>query len=91
MNKAELVEQVRQALGEGNTRAEAHRALEAVLGGIESGLKKDGLVALIGFGSFSVRRRGPRMGRNPRTGETIHIGPSRTVLFRAGRELKDQV
>jgi nucleoid DNA-binding protein len=91
MNKAELVDQVRQALGEGNTRAEAQRALEAVLSGIEAGLKKDGAVSLVGFGSFSVRRRGPRMGRNPRTGEEIRIGASRTVAFRAGVELKAKV
>jgi DNA-binding protein HU-beta len=91
VNKAQLVEQIRGHLGAGVSRAHAERALQAVMAGIEKGLKKDGAVALIGFGTFTVRRRGARMGRNPKTGEAIRIEPSRTVRFRAGRDLKGRI
>ncbi|HET6202294.1 MAG TPA: HU family DNA-binding protein [Planctomycetota bacterium] len=91
MNKAQLVDQVRTQLGSATSRAAAERAVVAVLGGIEKGLRKDGLVALLGFGTFSVRRRAARMGRNPRTGEALRIEASRTVRFRAGCDLKARV
>ena len=89
MNKAQLIEQVRTDLGVPRTQAE--RALAAVLAGIARGLKKDGAVALVGFGTFAVRRRNARMGRNPKTGEAIRIGPSRTVSFRTGSHLKGRI
>ena len=93
MNKAELVEWI-QKNGEGfETKASAQRALDAVLGGIRHGLKKDATntVSLVGFGSFQVKRREGRMGINPQTGEPIKIKPSKTVTFRAGKALKDYV
>jgi len=75
----------------GETKAAAERALNAVLGAIEKGLKKTGKVNLVGFGSFTVRPVKARMGRNPRTGEPIKIKASKTVRFSCGRTLKDLV
>lgn len=89
MNKAQLVEVVTESLG--GSGAEAQRAVAAVLEGIKKGLKKDGTVSLVNFGTFEVRRRKARMGRNPRTGETINIKASKSVGFRAGKALKDMV
>ncbi len=88
MNKSQLVEEVRTHLGPKTSRAQAERALQAVLSRIGEGLRKDGLVTLLGFGTFSVRDRAARNGRNPRTGEALRIEASRTVRFRAGANLK---
>jgi DNA-binding protein HU-beta len=88
VNKSELVEEVRTHLGSKTSRAQAERVLEAVLSRIEQGLRKDGLVTLLGFGTFMVRKRAARNGRNPRTGEALRIEASRTVRFRAGAKLK---
>jgi DNA-binding protein HU-beta len=93
MNKAELVQWIHEN-GDGfETKASAQRALDAVLGGIRHGLKKDTnhTVSLVGFGSFQVKRREGRMGINPQTGEPIKIKASRTVTFRAGKALKEYV
>jgi len=89
MNKAELVDAVNAKLG--GTRASAERAVNAVLDEVTSGLQKDGSVALVGFGTFVVKHRAARMARNPRTGETIHVAPSRTVGFKPGKALKTAV
>ncbi len=91
MNKAELVEWIQKSGDVGETKAAAERALGAVLKGIEYGLKKNKSVTLVGFGSFSVRERKARTGRNPQTGETIKIKKSNTVGFKAGKSLKDKV
>lgn len=89
MNKSELVSLVAGALDE--TGAAAERAVNAVLDGIKAGLRKDGSVSLVNFGTFEVRERKARMGRNPRTGATIHIAASKTVGFRAGKALKEML
>ena len=89
MNRAELTELVAKELGE--SKAGADRAISAVLGGIERGLKKQKKVSLVGFGSFEVKRRKARMGRNPQTGEAIKIKASKSVGFRAGKPLKESV
>lgn len=91
MNKAELIEWIQKSGEVGETKAAAERALEAVIKGVKNGLKKNKTVNLVGFGSFSVRNRGARMGRNPRTGEPMKINASKTVTFRAGKSLKDYV
>ena len=93
MNKAQLVEWLQQSseLGDMTTKAAAERALTAVIKGLEHGLKKEKSVSLVGFGSFSVRKRGARMGRNPRTGEAMKIKASKTVSFKAGKALKDKI
>ncbi len=74
----------------GTSKAEARAQVTAVLEAIATGIAK-GDVALAGFGKFSVSRRAARPGRNPRSGETIVIGPSTRVSFRAAKTLKDRV
>jgi DNA-binding protein HU-beta len=72
------------------SKAEARGQVAAVLEAIAAGVAK-GDVALAGFGKFSVSRRAARPGRNPRSGETIVIGPSSRVGFRAAKALKDRL
>ena len=91
MNKAQLIEWIQKDGTVGETKASAERALNAVLNGVQHGLKKDRSVSLVGFGSFTVKRREGRMGRNPQTGEPIKIKASKTVTFKAGKALKDAV
>ncbi len=73
------------------TKADAQKAVEAVLGGVTQFLKKGEEVRLIGFGSFSISQIAARNGRNPRTGETIKIKSSKRPTFKAGKELKEAV
>jgi nucleoid DNA-binding protein len=87
MNKAELVEAVAKSLGSAS-RAEAERAVTAVVDGIKAGVRKDKSVQLVGFGTFRVAERAARMGVNPKTGQKIKIKKSKTVKFAAGKELK---
>ena len=90
MNKADLIEAVasnKEASME--SKAQAERAINAVLDGITHGIKKDGTVQLIGFGTFNVKTRSARKGRNPQTGEEIKIKASKTVSFKAGSALKE--
>ena len=71
------------------TKADAQKAVEAVLGGVTQFLKKGEDVRLIGFGSFSILKTAARDGRNPRTGETIKIKAGKRPIFKAGKELKE--
>jgi DNA-binding protein HU-beta len=89
MNKAELIEAV--ASSADLEKATATRAVQAVLDTISSTLQKNDQVVLAGFGTFSVKDRAARMGRNPKTGETIQIAASRVPGFKAGKALKDAV
>ena len=91
MNKADLVEHIYESGQVGDSKAAAERALTAVLEAIKAGLVEDGQVQLIGFGSFQVKQRKARTGRNPRTGEKIKIKASKTVGFRPGKTLKESV
>ena len=86
MNRAELNESVAKAMD--CSKAQADRAVGAVLDSIQRGLKKQGEVSLVGFGTFKVKKRAARTGRNPRTGESIKIKPSKSVGFKAGKPLK---
>tara|TARA_B110000285_G_scaffold69721_1_gene80211 strand:- start:414 stop:689 length:276 start_codon:yes stop_codon:yes gene_type:complete len=88
MNKSELVEAVQKSLGNEATKRCAEDALAAVLGSIASGVKKDGKVQLIGFGTFAVKHRAARQGRNPKTGEAMQIKASKTVGFKCSSSLK---
>ena len=87
MNKSELIELM--ATRADISKSAAGDALEAVLDGVTSTLKKGESVTLVGFGTFSVSRRAARDGRNPRTGETIKIKASNLAKFKAGKALKD--
>jgi DNA-binding protein HU-beta len=89
MNKQDLVAQVLANKEAGlETKAAAERAVNAVIAAIEEGLKKDAVVQLIGFGTFQVKDRSARKGRNPKTGEEIKIKATKTVSFKAGAALK---
>ena len=89
MKKEDLIQSLAGKLGE--SKAAAERMVAAVLDTVKEGLVADGVVQITGFGSFRVRSRGPRMGRNPRTGETIQLAGSKSVGFKAGKALKDAV
>lgn len=90
MNRAELSEVVARSLGN-TSKAAADRAIGAVLAGILRGLKKEQKVTLVGFGTFHVKKRKAREGRNPRNGEPIRIAASRTVGFKPGLDLKSRI
>lgn len=73
------------------TKADANKALEAVLEGITEGLKKEGKVSLVGFGTFTAKKREARTGRNPQTGEEIKIAERMVPGFKAGAKLKESI
>ncbi|MFL2555305.1 MAG: HU family DNA-binding protein [Gammaproteobacteria bacterium] len=87
MNKAELIDAVAEAAD--LKKSEAARALDSAIDNITNALKGGDSVTLVGFGTFTVRKREARMGRNPRTGEAIQIKASRVPGFKAGKALKD--
>ena len=89
MNKNDLIDAI--AADADLSKASAGRALDAAIGGITGALAKGGSVSLVGFGTFSVKARAARQGRNPRTGETIQIAASNTPGFKSGKALKDAV
>jgi len=89
-SKADLVNSVLDAV-DGITRRQATAAFEAVFGAITDALKSGDSAKVPGFGSFSVSERGARKGRNPATGESITIKASKSVRFKAGKELKEAV
>ncbi|USS86624.1 HU family DNA-binding protein [Fructilactobacillus cliffordii] len=88
-NKAELVDDVAQATG--LTKKDATAAMDAVFDAIQAQLAKGERVQLIGFGSFEVRERAARKGRNPQTGKEIEISASKVPAFKPGKALKDAV
>ncbi|MEL7478849.1 MAG: HU family DNA-binding protein [Pseudomonadota bacterium] len=89
MNKAQLVEKM--AADAEISKAAAARALESFTGAVTSSLKEGNSVALVGFGTFSVKERAARTGRNPQTGAEIQIAAANIPSFKAGKGLKDQV
>jgi DNA-binding protein HU-beta len=88
MNKAQLIELVQKNLGGETSKRAASDALEAVLAGLAKGIKADGSVQLIGFGTFKVAKRAARTGRNPKTGAAMKIKASKTVRFVPSSTLK---
>ena len=89
MNKAQLTEAVAAATDV--SKAEAGRAVEATPSAIAGSLAGDDSVSLVGFGTFNVRNRAARMGRNPQTGAAIQIKASKSVGFKAGKALKESL
>jgi len=87
MNKTDLVAAVAEKSD--LTKANAGRAVDAVLDAITEGLKSGNTITLLGFGTFSVKERAARTGRNPQTGATIEIKASSVPTFKAGKGLKD--
>ena len=88
MNKAELIDAVQSKLGKDATKRAAEDAVAAVLDSIANGVREDRKVQLIGFGTFEVKNRAARMGRNPKTGEPMQIAASKSVGFKASSTLK---
>lgn len=86
MNKTELIDAV--AAKAGLSKADAKKAIDAVLGSIAEAVKGGDKVTLVGFGTFSVTERGARTGRNPQTGATIEIPTKKSVKFKAGAGLE---
>jgi DNA-binding protein HU-beta len=89
MNKTDLIDAI--AAKADLSKKDAEAALKATIESIEEALKKDEKVVLVGFGTFSVKERAARTGRNPSTGKTIKIAASKAPAFKAGKELKDIV
>jgi DNA-binding protein HU-beta len=89
VNKSELIEAV--ATNADLPKAAAGRALDAVIDSITAALKEGDSVSLVGFGTFSVKERAARTGRNPQTGEPIQISAANVPSFKAGKSLKDSV
>lgn len=89
MTKTALVEFI--AAKAGLTKADAGRALDATLEGVTSGLKKEGKVTLVGFGTFSARKRAAREGINPLTKQPIKIPAKIVASFKAGSKLKEKL
>lgn len=89
MNKKELIDAM--AMRTGSSKAEADRALDALIETISDTLKKGDSVSLVGFGSFEARERPARTGRHPRTGEELKIAASRVPAFKAGAMLRAAV
>jgi DNA-binding protein HU-beta len=88
MNKAQLLELIQKNLGGETTKRATADALDAVLTAIAKGVKKDGNVQLIGFGTFKIAKRVARTGRNPKTGAAMKIKASKSVRFVASSALK---
>ena len=89
MNKAELIDAI--AASADLSKAQSGRALDAVIEAVSGALQKGDQVSLIGFGTFSVKHRAARTGRNPQTGDELKIAASNVPSFKAGKALKDAV
>jgi len=89
MNKSDLIDSM--AASSGLSKADAGRALDAFTSTITGALQAGQSVSMVGFGTFSVKHRAARAGRNPRTGDTIQIAASNNPSFKAGKGLKDAV
>ena len=89
MNKADLVGKVADKAG--LTKKDAEKAINAFVASVQEALVKKDKVQLIGFGTFEVKERAARTGRNPQTGEAIKIAASKAPVFKVGKALKDAV
>ena len=89
MNKAQIIQNVAKSTS--TSKAAAERTVNSFLEEVRKGVKKDKSVQLVGFGTFKIRNRKARAGRNPKTGETIKIKASKTVAFKAGRTLRASI
>ena len=89
VNKSQLIDQI--AADADISKAAAGRALDSFIEAVSGALKDGDSVALVGLGTFSVRERAARSGRNPQTGETIQIAAANIPSFKAGKALKDAV
>jgi integration host factor subunit beta len=89
MTKAELVEKVAERADV--PRKQADEVVQVVLDSIVAALHKDEKVELRGFGSFRIRQRGERTGRNPKTGAKVHVPPKKIPYFKPGKHLREEL
>lgn len=89
MNKSELIDAIAERSG--LTKADTTKALNGFIEAVSDAMKQGDDVVLVGFGTFSVKDRAARTGRNPKTGETLEIAASKVPSFKAGKGLKDAV
>ena len=89
MNKADLISKISKDAD--ISKEKANLAIDSLVPGVTQGLKKEGRVTLVGFGTFYVSKRKARVGRNPQTGESIQIKAKRVARFKAGKELESAV
>jgi integration host factor subunit alpha len=89
VTRAQLTEAVYQQVG--LSRSESAELVESVIGEIARALERGDVVKISSFGSFAVRQKGQRVGRNPKTGEEVPISPRRVLVFRASHALKHQI
>ena len=89
MNKTDLIEKIAEKSG--LTKKDSEKALSAILNSVEEALANSDKVQLVGFGSFEVKQRAARKGRNPQTMEEIDIPESRVPTFKAGKDLKEKL
>ncbi|MBL6749256.1 MAG: HU family DNA-binding protein [Nevskia sp.] len=89
MNKAELINAVADKAD--LSKADAGRAVDAFIEVVTKALKKNDKVSLVGFGTFAIRKRAARLGRNPKTQQPMKIAASKNPSFKAGKALKDSV
>ena len=89
VTRAQLAEAVYQEIGLSHN--ESAELVEAVIGAISDALARGEMVKISSFGSFAVRQKGQRIGRNPKTGQEVPISPRRVLVFRASHALKDQI
>ena len=89
MNKSELIDAI--AASADISKADAGRALDSTLEAVTGALKKGDSISLVGFGTFAIKERAARTGRNPQTGQTIEISAAKVPSFKAGKALKDAV
>jgi integration host factor subunit alpha len=89
LTRADLAEVVYQEVG--LSRSESAELVDSILAGIGDSLVADGTVKISSFGTFSVRQKGQRIGRNPKTGQEVPILPRRVLVFRASQVLKDRI
>jgi nucleoid DNA-binding protein len=88
MNKTQLIDEVAKVTC---SKKEAGSAVDATLAAIKKALKKGDAVTLVGFGTFGVKKRKARVGRNPQTGKVLKIAAKKVPVFKAGKGLKDAV
>ena len=89
MNKSELIDAIAEKGG--LSKADAGKALDVTIASVTEALKSGDTVTLVGFGTFGVKERAARTGRNPQTGATLEIKASKVPSFKAGKGLKDAV
>lgn len=89
MNKSDLIEAMADSAD--ISKAAAGRALDGLIEAITNAVKNDDTVSIVGFGTFLLRERAARTGRNPKTGKTIEIAASKSPAFKAGKAFKDAV